>query len=299
MKTTIKTLMGAGLALLVAFAAPHGAAAPKPKDPPPAQEPPILFVAPVNNIGQIFSMNVDGSGLKPLTRGSANAYSPSRSPDYRYIAFVRSGMLTVMEAKGEPSARVFTVCPSWSGPGLDWSPDGSSIVFCGSSELDPRGLWEVPVNPDTKEVGTPALLREGGCFGPSWSPDGTKIAFHLDGVVRVLDLGTGTEISFGCWASNYPTWNATGDKIAFAGVVSYDNSETGYYEICIANPDLTGVTPVTSLKSFSRFQSWSPDGTRLVFQSNVSGSNSLHMTEIDSGSVTMFCPGAILPNWAP
>jgi Tol biopolymer transport system component len=259
-----------------------------------------LFIAPVKGINQILSMNGNGTDLKQLTRGTASAYSPSRSPDYRYIAFVRGGMLTVMEAKGEPRARVFTVCPSWTGPGFDWSPDGLSIVFCGSSALAPRGLWEVPVNPNTGVVGTPVLVREGYCLGPSWSPDGTKIAFHLDGVVRVLDLVEGTETSLGC-DSVYPTWNATGDKIAFGGVVCYDTPEgvECYYEICTANPDLSGVTPVTSLMSFSRLQTWSPDGTRLVFQSDVSGINSLYMTEVDSGTVTLFYPEAILPNWAP
>jgi Tol biopolymer transport system component len=258
-----------------------------------------LFVAPVKNIKQILSMNADRTGLRQLTRGTANAYSPSRSPDYRYIAFVRGGMLTVMEAKGEPRARVFAVCPSWTGNGHDWSPDGSSIVFCGSRDLDP-GLWQVPVNPDTGVVGTPQLLRAGICFGPSWSPDGSKIAFHLDGVARVLDLASGEEISLGCY-SVYPTWNAAGDKIAFGGAVAYETPEgvECYYEICFANADGTGWTPVTSLKSFSRFQTWSPDGTRLVFQSNVSGSNSLYMTEIGSGIVTLFYPGGDLPNWAP
>ena len=295
MKTKIITLLGAGLALLVTLGSTHSDAAPK------AKEPPVLFIAPVKGINQILSMNADQTGLKQLTRGTANAYSPSRSPDYRYIAFVRGGMLTVMEAKGEPRARVFAVCPSWTGPGLDWSSDGLGIFFCGSSVLDPRGLWWVPVNPDTGVVGEPVLVREGGCFGPSCSPDGTKIAFHLDGVVRVLDLDTGEEISLGCRSSNYPTWNAAGDKIAFAAAVAYETPEgvECYYEICTANPDLTEVTPATSLMSFSRFQTWSPDGTRLVFQSNVSGSNSLYMTEIGSGNATLFYEGGTLPSWAP
>ncbi len=298
MKTRISTLLGAGLTLLVTLGTTQSFAGKPPKDPPPAQEPPVLFVAPVNNIEQIFSMNPDGTGLKQLTRGSANACSPSRSPDYRYIAFVRSGMLTVMQAKGEPRARVFTVCPSWAGPGQDWSPDGTSIIFCGSSVVG-EGLWQVFVNPDTEEVGEPVLVREGGCFGPSCSPDGTKIAFASGGVVFVRNLITGEETSFGCWSSNCPVWSPNGDMIAFAGVVSYDTPGVGYYEICLANPGLTEVTPVTSLKSFSRFPTWSPDGTRLVCQSNVSGSDSLYMTEIDSGSVTLFYPGAILPNWVP
>jgi TolB protein len=298
MKTTNKTItmLGAVLSLLVTFGSTHSAAAQT------AQEPPILFVAPVKGIQQILSMNADGTGLKQLTKGRAHAYSPSRSPDYRYIAFTRSGMLIVMEAIAEPRARVFAVCPSWAFGTHDWYPDGKSIVFTGSSVLG-EGLWRVPVNPDTGQVGTPELLRAGQCSGPSCSPDGTKIAFASGPSVFVLDLQSGQEISFGCWSSTSPVWSPKGDKIAFAGVVCYDNSGAGYYEICTANPDLTGVTPVTSLKSLSWFPTWSPDGTRLVFESNVSGINSLYMAEIGSGSVTLFYSGGnlphYLPNWAP
>jgi Tol biopolymer transport system component len=143
------------------------------------------------------------------------------------------------------------------------------------------------------------LLRAGYCSAPSCSPDGTKIAADNGLSVFVLDLDTGEEISFGCWTSTTPVWSPNGAKIAFAGVVSYDIPGAGYYEICLANPDLTEVTPVTSLKSLSWFPTWSPDGTRLVFESKVSGSNSLYMTEIGSGSVTLFRRGAILPNWEP
>ena len=296
MKTKISTLLGAGLALLVPFGLTHSAAA------APAPEPPILFVAPVKNVNQIHSMNVDGTKLTQLTKGTADAYYPSRSPDYRYIAFVRGGKLMVMEAKPEPRARVFAVCQSWTGGTHDWYPDGKSIVFTGNSVLG-EGLWRVPVNPDTRQVGMPEPLRAGQCSGPSCSPDGTKIAFSSSPVVFVLDLVSGEEISFGCWTSTTPVWSPKGDKIAFAGVVSYDNSGAGYYEICTANPDLTGVTPVTSLKSLSWFPTWSPDGTRLVFESNVSGINSLYMAEIGSGSVTLFYSGGNLPhyfpNWAP
>lgn len=305
MKTKTITLLAARLALLVTLGSTHSFAGKPPKDPPEAKDPPILFVAPGDVWGistdQILSIDADGTGLRQLTRGSTPASLPSYSPDYRHIAFMRGGWITVMEAKGEPRTRALRVCRSWTGPGHDWSPDGLSIVFCGSSDLEANGLWRVPVNPDTGAVGTPELLKAGHYFGPTWSPDGTKIAFHLNGVVGVLDLETGEETSFDCWSSIYPTWNPTADRLAFAGVVNYENPDAGwgYYEICTANADLTGVTPVTSLKSSTKYQTWSPDGRRLVIQSNVNGSTSLYLTEIGSSTVTLLYEGGSRPSWAP
>jgi len=248
-------------------------------------------------------MNADGS-ISQLTIGNSGATRPSWSPDYRYIAFVRDTMLVVMEAKGEPNgARVFPVCQAYAS-GHDWAPDGLSIVFCGSWDLGP-GLWEVPVNPDTEEVGTPVLLREGSCGDPSWSPDGTKIACNGDyGKIRVLDLLNGTEVSFGT-TSVSPTWNATGDKLAFGGVVCDivgKNKKTTtqcFYEICTANPDGTEWTRVTHLQSFCAYPAWSPDGMQLVFRSDVSGETSLYGTVIGSDTVTLLYAGGTFPNWAP
>ena len=308
MKTKMKTLLGAGLALLVTLGTTHRAAAQTPPDLP------LLFSGPVEvqtrvkpprytTVQRILAREPDG-GIRELTTGTMGATRPSWSRDYRYIAFVRGGKLTVMEAIGEPNgARVFEVCPAYAA-GHDWAPDGSSIVFCGSPDLG-NGLWEVPVNPETEEVGTPVLIREGSCGDPSWSPDGTTIAFNGDyGKVRVLDLLNGTEISFGRTSAT-PTWNPTGDKLAFAGVVcdivgkGKKATTQCFYEICIANPDGTEWTRVTRLQDFSAFPAWSPDGAQLAFRSDVSGETSLYGITIGNEDVSLLYAGGSFPNWAP
>jgi len=246
-------------------------------------------------------MDADGSNIRELTMEGGTR--PSWSPDYEYIAFIRDGMLTVMESIGEPNgARVFTVCPSWAN-GLDWAADGESIVFCGSPDLG-NGLWRVPVNPDAEGVGEPVLVREGYCYEPSCSPNGDKIAFQLDGKVRILDLVDGTEQSFNR-SSATPTWNATGDKLAVSMVVTdtiTKNKKTttqNSYEICVVNVDDGTWTRVTHLQSFSAYPAWSPDGTQLAFRSDISGETSLYGITLGSEDVASLYEGGSFANWAP
>lgn len=283
MKTKINTLLGAVLSLLVTFALTQGAA---------AQTARIAFRAPVpdrkthQTSYQIFAMNSDGTGATQLTRyGGA---WPSWSSNQKYIALERAGTIHVMDAaKGEiKGGRIFPVVQA-SGTGHDWFPDDTAIGYTGTAAIG-YGLWLVSVNPATGAVGTPVLLRQGVCWDPKFSPDGTKIAFWLGGgSVRVLDLITQTETTFAGNASITPRWSPDGSKIAFGGVVCYGSTTNCHLEIVIANPDGTGWTPVTALQNYSAFPSWSPDGKQLVFYSQVSGSKAMYKTTIGSGTVSL------------
>src|SRR5260221_8760927 len=189
-----KTFLGTALSALVVFGSTNRAES--------QTVPRIAFQAPVagnrrTSYNQIFSMNPDGSGRVQLTSVSPGASAPRWSPGQQYISFWRSSTLWVMEAKGEANGgRSFAVAPA-GGFGSDWSPDGSSLVYMGTSS----NLSIVPINAAAGTAGSPVLFRNGYYYDPSWSPDGTRIAFwgsdddNTGTSVKVRDVANEAKIS--------------------------------------------------------------------------------------------------------
>src|ERR1051325_5661189 len=253
MKTKIKTLMGAVLALLVTFGSTRNAEAQR-----------IVLYGPViaTNVSpkthavsyttnhQIMTMNPDGTEVRQLTSGNTNSTFPSWRPGQTHILFHRGTNLYVMDADG---AGTFSVAADPPNAGSDWSPDGTKICYIGPSPTPPGplGLFIVSVDPSAKgnkKVGTPVCVSQGDFYGPTWSPDGTRIAFSEQQTgllpagprIRVLDLATGAKTTLDLAHSLLPSWSPDGTQIAFVS-----GATTSYWQLYIMNADFSGITQVT------------------------------------------------------
>jgi Tol biopolymer transport system component len=264
---------------------------------------------PSSSYSQIFSMNSDGSAVAQLTIGTVSSFYACWSPSQQYIAFVRNNSLWIMDAVGEASGgRSFAVTPARNF-GLDWSPDGTSLIYTGTSTA--LGLSMVSVNPATGAVGTPTLLRTGEVYWPVWSPDGTRIAFcsSYDGgttqVVIVFDIATGAEISFGVGplgSYNFqPAWKPDASQIAFTGPVTTvatlrngKQSATTLNQVFIANANGTGIRQVTNQNRDCVRPAWSPDGGSLAF-----GSGGIYKMRLDTGFLTLLSATGGDADWNP
>jgi hypothetical protein len=198
----------------------------------------------------------------------------------------------------------------WSGGGFgdpELSADGKWLVFSG-------GAYDVPESEIfVLELADPFVMRltENDVYDghPTWSPDGTRIAFesyrtgnfeihvmNLDGSgVRNLTQDPG-------WDSA-PAWSPDGTRIAFASrrtgnddiyVVDADGSNLRRLSPDPAEPPPTPTVdpnkPPAPIQP-PRWPSdtdpaWSPDGKRIAFASNRDGNWEIYVVNANGGPIT-------------
>jgi Tol biopolymer transport system component len=134
----------------------------------------------------VFVMDPDGANVTRVSDDNAHMSSLDWSPDGTRLAFVRGRDIWVMNADGS-GLTVLTSNERGQDDFPDWSPDGTRIAFTRSEQFycDSPGCREpseemMPhiyvMNADGSEIRqlTTGLWYE---HDPTWSPDGTLIAF--------------------------------------------------------------------------------------------------------------------------
>lgn len=195
----------------------------------------------------IFVVGIAGGQAVQITSESTHELHPSWSPDGRQLVFCRLNPrsrqweLWVVDAANPTAARFI-------GHGLmpEWSPTGDLIAYQKPRERGERlySIWTVAY--DGGEARTPTEVAsdpEIAYVSPSWSPDGTRIAF------AAVANPSG------------PIVGGLGFKPASA-------------QIWMVNTDGSGRTPLTEGPFVAVIPRWSPDG-RIYFVSNRAGSDNI------------------------
>ena len=169
--------------------------------------------------GWIYRVRPDGRGLRRVTRGVHIDSRPAPAPDGRRIALTNGGC--------EPGAEC-----CWIG-----------VVDLGGN---PTSGLKMPTT-------------RGAQFGPSWSPDGARLAFE----VSDLDVGTSSirvvdrdgshlaRITPRGLNAEEPAWSPDGEWIAFAAW-----RKGAGYDLYVVHPDGSGLQRVTRTKADEFSPSW-------------------------------------------
>jgi hypothetical protein len=101
-----------------------------------------------------------------------------------------------------------------------------------------------------------------------------------------------------------PTWSPDGTKIAFESTRDDPNPASCTsvpecnYEIYTMNADGSGVTRLTNRAGFDRVPTWSPDGSKILFWSSRNGGG-LHVMNADGTGVALLHAGGFWSRWSP
>lgn len=192
--------------------------------------------APVPVNRDIWVMNADGTDVVNVSAalrsdpeiGANPLVEPAWSPDgRRMVASINSYSLVVFDVANPSTHQKIQLDGIRRAYAPDWSPDGTRIAFVGvrTGSFQPDHIWTMnpdggdhrQVTPDNGESGTYQNQQ------PSWSPDGTQIAFsrwlsssgtkiaviNADGTGEVRELSPA--VSGG---ANEPVWSPDGLRIA-------------------------------------------------------------------------------------
>lgn len=135
------------------------------------------------NNGDIWKVNVDGTGLVNLTNTPYNSEMNIDVSPTGEIVFCRDGVqLFTMDLNGE-HVRQLTDTTNEYYHSARWSPDGQSIAYItapyvGEGQQSIRQLKILNV----KKKKTTTLLEKNEMKHVAWSPDGTKLAVNIKDV---------------------------------------------------------------------------------------------------------------------
>ena len=248
---------------------------------------------------RIVTMDVDGHGMKELTKQGVLELGPRWSPNGRKAVYTSYG-------SGYPDVYVHDLVvgsrekvANFEGLNAqgDLHPDGKQLLlvasFQGNPEIYSRDLASGKLHRLTSNPATDT--------SPVWSPDGSRIAFVSDrsGSPQIYVMAaSGSKPERVTVRGSYntgPDWSPDGTRIA------YSTLRADGFQIQVIELGSGQVTTVTDL-SGCEDPSWSPDGKSLVYSRKAGGKTELYVTNLSERRALRISRGSgrfTAPDWSP
>jgi dipeptidyl aminopeptidase/acylaminoacyl peptidase len=180
----------------------------------------------------------------------------------------------------------------------EWSPDGTKIAFDSWVDANTSNIYVMNANGTGRQHLTTTSPSQGGDFQATWAPDGGWLAFvsTRDGNSELYRMNANgsaqTRLTVEPAADKQPSISPEG-RIAFAS--DRANADYEAFDLYVLDPEI-GREPTRLTfdgdpdENFFRHDSlnpvWSPDGTRIAFDSTRSGNREVWVINADGSGLT-------------
>ncbi len=301
----------------------------------------IAFRSTRNDVWDIYTINPDGSDLVNMSNHSGRDWDFVWSPDGRRLAFISSRHdddpegcnmwctteIYTINADGDELTRLTNV--SSKNRSMNWSPDGSRIVFVSSrDDVDPSGClfncnFEIYVmdNDGSNQIRLTNDLYPDNW--PIWSPDGSRIAFisYRDGNAEIyimnIDGSRVTRLTNNPANDFWPVWSPDSSRIAFISDRNHPDSECLFeqcqYDIFVMSaPEVqpqtateNGLIQIHGTNSFFvnvNSLGWSPDSKKIVSHVINDDNYEIFVADADGSGIEYLIntpDNDLAPVWSP
>lgn len=263
---------------------------------------------------EIYVMDWDGYGAKPITSHNSVAISPAWSTAGDRIAYTafafhkaqktRNADLFIYNLKS--GQRHLVSYRKGINSGAAFFPGDKQMLLTLSQEGSPDIYRMTPDGTgSTRLTNGPNRSMN---VEPAVSPDGSKIAFSSDRSGRPMIFvmnsdGSGAKpLTFAGKYNSSPSWSPDGKTIAFA---SFDKDHFDIFTIGVDGKDLKRLTEARKRNgkpANHESPSWSPDGRHILYSSDRSGHVQLYMISPDGNNerpITDDTSNWEKPKWSP
>lgn len=234
---------------------------------------------------EIYLMDYDGHGKRPVTANGSLNITPSWSPDGRALSYIsyREGapalyLAFLYQGRGQKLVGDFqSFTPAWS-------PDGQWIAFTSNRDGQSEIYLAAVDGSELRRLTDHRAID----VAPAWSPNGRTIAFTSDrtGAPQIYTMDRDglnlRRVSLEGSYNDSPTWSPSRQhsEIAYASRI-----ERRPFDIVVHDFETLQTRQITTGRGSNESPSWAPNGLHLAFTSNRTGSDQIFTMHRDGSNL--------------